>query len=61
MLRDPSARARLLDAVSNCDRLILLGDVLELRHGPEREALTSARESLSELGAALGRGQGRVR
>jgi hypothetical protein len=54
VLRDPGPRARLLDAVSSCDRLVLLGDVLELRHGPVREALASAREPLSELGAALG-------
>ena len=32
---------------------MLLGDVLELRHGPVREALAAAREPLTELGAAL--------
>ena len=33
---------------------MLLGDVLELRHGPLREALAVAREPLREIGAALG-------
>jgi hypothetical protein len=33
---------------------VLLGDVLELRHGPLREALAVAREPLGEIGAALG-------
>ncbi len=33
---------------------MLLGDILELRHGPLHEALAAAREPLSEVGAALG-------
>jgi hypothetical protein len=33
--------------------LVLLGDVLELRHGPERDALAAAREPLRQVGAAL--------
>ncbi len=49
-------RAPLLDAARDCDRLVLLGDVLELRHGPERDALASARGPLTELGAALAPG-----
>jgi hypothetical protein len=35
---------------------VLLGDVLELRHGPLREALNAGREFLVELGRALGAG-----
>lgn len=54
MLRDPARRGPLLGAVEACDRLVLLGDLLELRHGPERDALGSARELLSQLGAVLG-------
>ena len=54
MLRDPAARGPLLQAAGACDRLILLGDLLELRHGPERSALQAARELLNELGAVLG-------
>jgi hypothetical protein len=34
--------------------LVLLGDVIELRHGPAREALATARPALAEIGAALG-------
>jgi hypothetical protein len=54
VLRDRRARLALLDALAGCDRLVLLGDILELRHGPMHEALAAAREPLSEIGAALG-------
>lgn len=53
VLRRADARAALLAAVADVDRLVLLGDVLELRHGPARDALSAARLPLSELGAAL--------
>ena len=33
--------------------MVLLGDLLELRHGPERDALQAARVPLTELGAGL--------
>jgi hypothetical protein len=36
------------------ERLVLLGDALELRQGPLREALTAARPFFAEAGAALG-------
>ena len=54
MLRDRRRRAPLLDALAGCDRLVLLGDILELRHGPLHEALSAARKPLTEIGAALG-------
>jgi hypothetical protein len=54
VLRDPGRRAPLLAALARCDRLVLLGDLLELRHGPMHEALAAAREPLGEMGAALG-------
>jgi hypothetical protein len=54
VLRDPAVRAPLLTELAGCDRLVLLGDLLELRHGPVREALAAAREPLAEIGAALG-------
>jgi hypothetical protein len=54
VLRDPGRRAPLLAALERCDRLVLLGDLLELRHGPMHEALAAAREPLGEMGAALG-------
>jgi len=36
------------------ERLVLLGDALELRQGPSREALAAARPFFAEAGAALG-------
>jgi len=53
VLRRGEPRAALLAAVADVDRLVLLGDLLELRHGPARDALSAARTPLSELGAAL--------
>jgi predicted phosphodiesterase len=53
VLRYASHRAALLAAVADCDRLLILGDLLELRHGPEREALAAADPILAEVGAAL--------
>jgi hypothetical protein len=47
-------RAPLLRAVRECDRLLLLGDILELRHGPLRSVLDAAEPVLRELGEALG-------
>jgi predicted phosphodiesterase len=57
MLRRPEVRAALMAAVAECDRLVLLGDVLELRHGPLRNALDAAEPVLRELGEALGTGR----
>jgi predicted phosphodiesterase len=54
VLRRAEVRAPLLDAVRGCDRLVLLGDTLELRHGPLRAAVDSATPVLRELGEALG-------
>ena len=53
VLRDDAARAPLRRALAECDRLILLGDLLELRHGPVRDALTAVQAPLREIGAAL--------
>jgi hypothetical protein len=46
----------LADAVSGVDRLVLLGDLVELRHGPVSDALAAASPVLRSLGAALGEG-----
>jgi hypothetical protein len=54
VLRDPAARAALVQALDGVNRLVLLGDVLELRHGPARDALAAAAAPLREIGAALG-------
>lgn len=53
VLRDRDRRAALLEALDGVDRLVLLGDVLELRHGPLREALAAARPVLEDLGARV--------
>jgi hypothetical protein len=53
LLRRPELRAQLLEALADVDRLVLLGDLLELRHGPRREALTAARPFFEELGQAF--------
>jgi hypothetical protein len=53
VLRDAGARAPLLAEVARADRLVLLGDTLELRHGPAREALAGAQEALEDIGRAL--------
>ena len=54
VLRDPRRRSPLLEMLAGCDRLVLLGDTFELRHGPLHEAVAAAREALGEMGAALG-------
>jgi predicted phosphodiesterase len=53
VLRRPAARAALIEALHDVDRLILLGDVLELRHGPRRDALAAARPFFEELGRSF--------
>jgi Calcineurin-like phosphoesterase len=53
VLRMPEAQQALLGALQGIDRLVLLGDVLELRHGPPREALRVARPFFEELGAVM--------
>jgi Calcineurin-like phosphoesterase len=55
VLRRPAIRARLFEAVdaSGADRLVLLGDIVELRDGPLADSLEAARPFFSELGEAL--------
>ena len=54
LLRQPELRATLLDELDGVDRLVLLGDVLELRHGPPHDALLAARPFFEDVGRALG-------
>lgn len=55
LLRSAALRAPLVELLRDgIGRLVLLGDALELRQGPMREALTAARPFLAEAGAALG-------
>jgi hypothetical protein len=53
VLQDAGVRAPLVEEVARADRLVLLGDALELRHGPVREALVRARPVVEAIGAAL--------
>jgi predicted phosphodiesterase len=53
LLRRAELRAPLLEAVAEAERVVLLGDVLELRHGPLRDAMAAARPFFEELGRAL--------
>jgi hypothetical protein len=49
-------RSSLVARVAESDRLVLLGDTLELRHGPIREALAAAEPVFGELAGALVQG-----
>jgi len=54
VLRRPEPLEALIAELQDVDRLIILGDLLELRHGPAREALEAAEPVLAALGAAVG-------
>jgi predicted phosphodiesterase len=53
VLRTSHAQQALLAALDGVDRLVLLGDVLELRHGPRRGALEAARPFFEALGEQM--------
>ena len=53
VLRRPGPRAALLEALEDVDRLVLLGDVLELRHRPPRYAMAVAQPFFEDLGRVL--------
>ncbi|HEY2182279.1 MAG TPA: metallophosphoesterase [Solirubrobacteraceae bacterium] len=53
LLRRPELREPLLRAVADIDRVVLLGDAIELRHGPAHSALAVARPFFEDLGRAL--------
>jgi hypothetical protein len=54
VLARPAPLAALTRRLEGAGRLVLLGDTLELRHGPARDALARARPVLMGIGAALG-------
>ncbi|MGH2858848.1 MAG: metallophosphoesterase [Solirubrobacteraceae bacterium] len=56
VLRAPESRAALAGALPGFDRLVLLGDLIELRHGPLRKALAAAEEPLQSIAQALAPG-----
>jgi hypothetical protein len=53
LLRDAGVRRTLLDEIAGADRLVLLGDVLELRELPLPAVLDAARPFFEELGETL--------
>jgi hypothetical protein len=57
VLRDPAVRERLLGRLAGFDRLVLLGDAIELRDRPAAAAVEQARPFLEGAGAALVGGQ----
>jgi predicted phosphodiesterase len=54
LLRRPDIRASLFEAFIDIERVVLLGDVLELRHGPSRDAMKAAEGFFVDLGRTLG-------
>jgi hypothetical protein len=54
VLGRPEALDVLCSRLDGVDRLVLLGDTLELRHGPARDALARAEPVMRALGDALG-------
>jgi Calcineurin-like phosphoesterase len=54
LLRRDELRAPLIAALDGVDRLVVLGDGLELREAPHRDAAGLAAPFLAEAGAALG-------
>jgi UDP-2,3-diacylglucosamine pyrophosphatase LpxH len=57
VLRRPAALAALLDALDGVQRLVLLGDVVELVEGDPRRALATAEPVLAAIGARMGAGR----
>jgi hypothetical protein len=53
--RDPAVRRSLFEEIVGADRVVLLGDVVELREIPLGPALERSRTFFEELGAALGK------
>jgi predicted phosphodiesterase len=53
VVRDPATRARLLEVVEGCDRVVLLGDTIELRERRLGDALEVVHPFFDALGAAL--------
>ena len=57
VLAREAPRNALLERLDGVDRLVLLGDTLELRHGPARDALARAEPIMRAIGDVLGRGR----
>ena len=57
VLRHPAIRQVLFEEIAGADRLVLLGDAIELRNLPLGPSLERARPFFHELGEALGRAE----
>jgi predicted phosphodiesterase len=57
LLRDPAVLERLLDGLRGVDRLVLLGDTLELRDRPVADVLEVSRPVLGAVGEVMRGGQ----
>ncbi|MFL5846736.1 MAG: metallophosphoesterase [Solirubrobacteraceae bacterium] len=57
VLHQPAPLEALVAALDAIDRLVLLGDTIELRQGPAAEALEAAAPVLAALGAAMAEGE----
>ena len=55
-LVDPAVVEALAAGIAGADRLVLLGDIIELRQGPLQHALAAASRVLPQLVAGLGEG-----
>jgi hypothetical protein len=53
VVRDPGVRERLVEALRGAERVVLLGDALELRERPLAQALEVAKPLVEALGTAL--------
>lgn len=53
VLRAPAPRARLKEWIAETDRLVLLGDMIEFRHSPQRDALRAGLPVIEDLASAL--------
>jgi predicted phosphodiesterase len=53
LVSDPAVRAALLERIASADRLVLLGDVLELRDLPLARVLELTQPFFTELGEAM--------
>jgi predicted phosphodiesterase len=54
VLRSHLVRAKLMPWLEQADQVVLLGDAVEMRQGPIRDALDVARPFFGELGEAVG-------
>jgi hypothetical protein len=55
-LQDPELVGKLAGRIAEAQRLVLLGDIIELRQGPIQDALAAASRVLPQLVAGLGEG-----